>query len=132
MKLFTTNEAIENIIEMLQDYNGQVSELHNEVFNTDYYIIGYNDADIALREYGVFKALGEVSSFEIENFGEIITDITDPEKVSNMLWYIIGWDVLEGLESYQEYADYYLNDNEPESEKIKKLLIEELETRYTK
>lgn len=132
MKLFTTNEAIENIIEMLQDYNGQVSELHNEVFNTDYYLIGYNDANIALHEYGVFKALGEVVSFEVENFGEIITDITDPEKVSNMLWYIIGSDVLEGLESYQEYNDYYLNDNEPESEKIKKLLIEELETRYTK
>lgn len=129
---FTVNEAIENIIEMLQDYNGQVSELHNEVFNTYYYIIGYNDADIALREYGVFKALGEVSSFEIENFGETITDITDPEKVSNMLWYIIGYKLLNDLESYQEYADYYLNDNEPESEKIKKLLIEELETRYTK
>lgn len=132
MKLFTTNEAIENIIEMLQDYNGQVSELHNEVFNTDYYLIGYNDANIALHEYGVFKALREVVSFEIENFGETITDITDPEKVSSMLWYIIGWDVLEDLESYQKYNDYYLNDNEPESEKIKKLLIEELETRYTK
>lgn len=129
---FTVNEAIENIIEMLQDYNGQVSELHNEVFNTYYYIIGYNDADIALREYGVFKALREVSSFEIENFGETITDITDPEKVSNMLWYIVGYELLNDLESYQEYADYYLNDNEPESEKIKQLLIEELETRYTK
>lgn len=132
MKKFRTNEAIEDVIEVLQDYNGQVSDLHNEVFNTDYYIIGYNDANIYLSEYGIFKALGEVVSFEIENFGETITDITDPEKVSNMLYYIIGYDLLSDLESYQEYNDVYLNDNEPESERIKKLIIKELETRKQK
>lgn len=132
MKLFTVNEAIENIIEMLQDYNGQVSELHNEVFNTDYYIIGYNDADIALREYGVFKAIKKVVSFEIDNFGENITDMIDPEKVSNMLWYIVGYELLNDLESYRDYNDYYLNDNESESEKIRQILIDELQTKYTK
>lgn len=132
MKHFTTNEAIENIIETLQDYNGFVSELHNEVFNTDYYIIGYDNAKSALLDYGVFEALGEVVSFEIENFGETITDITDPEKVSNMLWYIIGYDLLSDLESYQKYADEYLEDNDEESEKIKKLIIEELESKKTK
>lgn len=129
---FTVNEAIENIIEMLQDYNGQVSELHNEVFNSDYYIIGYNSAENALLEYGVFKAINEVVSFEIENFGETITDTTDPEKVSNMLWYIVGYELLNDLESYRDYNDYYLNDDESESEKIRQILIDELQTKYTK
>lgn len=129
---FTVNEAIENIIEMLQDYDGQISELHHEVFNSDYYIIGYNSAENALLEYGVFKAINEVVSFEIENFGETITDITDPEKVANMLWYIVGYELLNDLESYQEYNDYYLNDDESESEKIRQILISELQTKYTK
>ena len=130
MNNFTLNEAIENIIEMLQDYDGQVSELHNEVFNTDYYIIGYNDAETALNEYGVFKAINEVVSFEQEKFGETFTDITDPEKVSNMLWYIIGYELINELETVREYNDYYLND-ELESEKIKQLIITELESKYT-
>lgn len=128
---FTVNEAIENIIEMLQDYDGQISELHHEVFNSDYYIIGYNSAENALLEYGVFKAINEVVSFEIENFGETITDITDPEKVANMLWYIVGYELLNDLESYQEYNNYYLNDDESESEKIRQILISELQTKYT-
>ena len=129
---FTVNEAIENTIEMLQDYNGHISNLHNEVFNSDYYIIGYNSAENALLEYGVFKAINEVVSFEIENFGETITDIADPEKVSNMLWYIVGYELLSDLESYQEYNDYYLNDDKSESEKIRQILISELQTKYTK
>lgn len=128
---FTVNEAIENIIEMLQDYDGQVSELHHEVFNKDYYIIGYNSAENALLEYGVFKAINEVVSYEQENFGKSFTDITDPEKVSNMLWYIIGFELMKECETIQEYNDYYLNDD-IESEKIKQLIIEELQTKYTK
>lgn len=133
MKYFTTNEAIENIIETLQDYDGYVSELHNEVFNTDYYIIGTHKAERALLlDYGIFNAIGKVVSYEIENFCEISTDIANPEKVANMLWYIIGYDLFNDLKSYQKYDDVYLKDSDGESEKIKQIIIEELESKYTK
>lgn len=132
MKYFTTNEAIENIIETLQDYNGFVSELHNEVFNTDYYIIGTFKAEKALEDYGTFKAIGEVVSYEIENFCEILTDLSNPEHVANMLWYIVGSNLFNDLKSYQKYDDVYLENNDEESEKIKQAITEELESNYTK
>lgn len=132
MKKFTTNEAIADIIETLQDYNGFVSELHNEVFNTDYYIIGTYAAERALIDYGVFEAIGRVVNYEIENFGEILTDMTDSEKVANMLYYIIGYDLINDLESCQKYDDEYLEGNDEESAKIKKIIIEELESKKTK
>ena len=37
---FTKNEALEDIKEVLKFYSGYYSDLHNETFNTDYYIIG--------------------------------------------------------------------------------------------
>jgi hypothetical protein len=88
-------DARERIIECLKDgYTGYYCDLHNEVFNTDYYIIGTHQAKEALKEYGVFKALEKVQTYEKDNFGEVITDLSDPEKLINMLFYIIGEEVL--------------------------------------
>ncbi len=84
-------EAREAIIEALQDgYSGYYCDLHNEVFNTDYYIIGIHEAKKVLEEYGVFDALEKIQEYEKDTFGEINTDLSDPEKVVNMLYYIIG------------------------------------------
>ncbi len=84
-------EAKEAIIEALQDgYSGYYCDLHNEIFNTDYYIIGTYEAKKALEEYGVFDALEKIQEYEKDTFGEINTDLSDPEKVVNMLYYIIG------------------------------------------
>ena len=88
-------EAREAIIETLRDgYDGYYCDLHDEVFNTDYYIIGTHRAKEALAEYGVFEAIEKVQTYEKDNFGELYTDLTDPEKVVNMLFYIIGEEVL--------------------------------------
>jgi len=88
-------EAREAIIETLKDgYSGYYCDLHNEVFNTDYYIIGTYEAKKALEEYGVFEALEKIQTYEDFNFGKICTDLSDPEKVVNMLYYIIGEEVL--------------------------------------
>ena len=96
-------EALEN------DYIGYYADLHNEVFNTDYYIIGTYQAEEALKEYGVFKAIERVQTYEKENFGEVYTDLSDPEKVVNMLYYIIGeevlWEMLEHSETLNENWD---------------------------
>ncbi len=132
MKYFTKNEAIQNTIETLQDYSGYVSDLHQRVFNEDYYIIGTYKAEKALQDYGTFEAIGEVVSYEIENFCEILTDLSSPEQVANMLWYIVGYNLFNDLKSYQKYDDVYLKDNDEESEKIKQEIIEELESKKTK
>ena len=88
-------EAREAIINALKEgYDGYYCDLHHEVFNTDYYIIGIYEAKAALREYDVIDALEKVWTYEKENFGGVYTDLSDPEKLINMLYYIIGEEML--------------------------------------
>ncbi len=104
-------EAREVIIETLRNgYTGYYCDLHNEVFNTDYYIIGTYEAKKALEEYGVFDAIEKVQTYEKDNFGEIYTDLSDPEKLINMLYYIIGEEVLfEMMEGIDEFHNNWDN-----------------------
>jgi len=104
-------EARAAIIEALQDgYSGYYCDLHNEVFNTDYYIIGTYRAKEALKEYDVFEALEKVQTYEKNNFGEVDTDMSDPEKLINMLYYIIGEEVLyEMMDGIAEWNDNWNN-----------------------
>lgn len=89
---FTDDEIKETLLDNLDGYKGiedyTFEEVLNDLFNSDYYIIGYKEAADALEEYGVFNALEEVQQFDIENFGHWDTDYTDPEKVANVLEYI--------------------------------------------
>lgn len=127
MSNFTKEEAKESIIELLNNgYDGQVCDIHHEVFNTDYYIIGRYEAEEALKDYGIFRAIDEIVQFEKDNFGETFTDITEPEKVANMLWYIIGYDTINELESVREFSALYLTDDE-EGEEARKQILNELE-----
>lgn len=99
-------EAIEAIIEALEDgYSGYYCDLHNEVFNTDYYIIGTYAAKEALREYDVFEAIELVQTYEKEQFGEVYTDLSDPEKLINMVYYIIGDEVIGEMYKIDEFND---------------------------
>ena len=100
---FTTTEALEDILDVLESgYTGYMDDLHNEVFNTGYYIIGTYQAKQALTEYGVFEAIDTVQEYEDNAFGERYTDVSDPEKLANMLYYIIGEEVINDLEIYGE------------------------------
>ena len=103
-------DARERIIEALRyGYTGYYCDLHDQVFNTDYYIIGTYEAKKALEEYDVFKAIEKVQTYEKYNFGEFYTDLSDPEKLVNMLFYIIGeevlWEMLEESETLSENWD---------------------------
>ena len=100
-------EARDDIVEALQDgYAGYYCDLHNEVFNTNYYIVGTYKAKKTLEEYGVFDALEKIQEYEKDNFGEIFTDLSNPEKVVNMLYYIIGeeviFEMMEGINSFHD------------------------------
>ena len=89
---FTDDEIKETLLDNLDGYEGiedyTFDDVFNDLFNSDYYIIGYKEAEDVLKEYGIFKALEEVQEFDVENFGEWDTDYTDPEKIANMLEYI--------------------------------------------
>ena len=103
---FTNTEALEDILDVLEsDYDVPMDELHNEVFNTGYYIVGIYEAKQALTEYGVFEAIDTVQEYEDNAFGERYTDVSDPEKLANMLYYIIGEEVIQDLEIYGESAE---------------------------
>ena len=103
-KQFTKLEALEDIKETLKGYNGYIVDLHSEVFNTDYYIIGTYQAEEALKNYGVFYAIEQIQDYETTNFGEVNTDLSNPEAVANMLYYIIGEETLSEVPSFYYYS----------------------------
>jgi hypothetical protein len=93
---FKLDEVKAYAVEKLADL--QVSriigaELHNEIFNTDYYIIGRYQAKEWLGDH-VFEAIDLIKEYEQENFGQVSTDLSDPEKVVNMYVYILGEQML--------------------------------------
>ena len=104
------------IIEALTDgeYSGYYCDLHNELFNTDCYYVYTSDAEKALNEIGVFKAIGVIVEYEEDNFDEAITDFTNPCKVANMLYYIVGEEVLHDLSDGCELWDKVWNDKATE------------------
>lgn len=111
-------EAIENIMERLEDYSGCYCDLHNDVFNTDYYIIGTYQAKEELKEYDVFEAIGLVQNFGIELFGGVYTDLSDPESLINMVYYIIGQEVFgEMITNIPEFVDNWNNVADDETNK---------------
>lgn len=94
---FKREELVQFTIDSLNDlkgyYKGYGSDLHAEIFNTDYYIIGtYQAKEWCNTE--VFNIIEEIKTYETDNFGECITDISNPEKVVNMFVYIQGEKIL--------------------------------------
>ncbi len=110
-------EARETIIEALREgYSGYYCDLHCELFNTSYYIIGTHEAKKALEEYDVWEAIEKVQTYERDNFGEVYTDLSNPEKLVNMLYYIIGEEVLfEMMEGIEEWDENWNNQADEET-----------------
>ena len=95
-------DAIENIIDVLADgYSGYYCDLHNEVFNTDYYVSNNTEAKEMLGD-DVYYAIGRIYDYEKDNFGEVYTDLSEPMKIVNMLYYIIGEDVMYECRLFNE------------------------------
>ena len=103
-----------------QDLETYGCDLHNEIFNTDYFCVYTSDAKKYLETYGVFKAIEEVTEYEKFNFGEVTTDIADPCKLINMLVYIKGEEVLNNSKTLNN--DYW-NEYVP-SEEYKNIIKE--------
>jgi len=100
-------EARERIIECLKGgFDEYYCDLHHRVFNTDYYIVEVYEAKKALLEYDVWEAIDKVQTYEKDMFGEVFTDLSDPVKVINLLFYIIGeetiWEMLDKSKTWNE------------------------------
>lgn len=121
-------EAIEAIIEALEDgYSGYYCDLHNEVFNTDYYIIGTYQAKEALKEYDVFEAIELVQEYEKFNFGEIYTDLSNPEKLINMVYYVVGDEIICDMNNIEAFSD---NWNNVADEETNAIIVEAMKEMY--
>ena len=100
-------------IEALQDGVGQdcyAYDLHNELYNSGYFIVGRFEAEEWLKNnVGVFKAIRIVQSYEIENFGEVTTNLHSPENLLNMYIYIMGDEILSQTKSLTEKWDEKLS-----------------------
>lgn len=76
----------------------ETSDVHNDMFNMDYYIIGRHQAKQWLGDMA-FNVIEIIKDYEQDNFGEVFTDFSEPERVVNMYVYIVGeWILPEAME----------------------------------
>lgn len=87
-------EAREDILNYLKENSDfYLCDMHNEIFNTGHYTFGPNKAIETIADndiYQSWKTIGEIIQYEKDNFGELYTDVSNPVKVCNMLYYLIG------------------------------------------
>lgn len=126
----TTTEILNYIIDDLN--NGYTDtygcDLHTELFNTDYYIIGAYAAEQWLQANGgVFNAIETIKQYEQDQFGEVNTDFSDAEKVVNMYTYILGEECLNESKTLQEVWNERLTDENIEAikEELKEMVSRE-------
>ena len=76
--------------------NEHKDDLHHHAFNEDYYIIGTYKAKQWLSDR-VFDIIEIIREYEQDNFGEVHTDFSSPEKVVNMYVYIAGEQIVHDI-----------------------------------
>lgn len=93
------NHAIDGVQDWI-DWGQEVptDEVHQRLFNEDYFIIGYYQAEQWLLKDSIFEAIGKIQEYENFNFGEVTTKLDNSETVANMLAYIKGEEVLRECE----------------------------------
>ncbi len=105
------------IIDALNDeYEGCLCDFHSEVFNMEPYTENIYTAKEKLNEWGVWEAIEKVQSYEKDNFGELYTELSNPVKVINMLWYVIGeeemYSMFDGCAEFDELWNEEITEND--------------------
>lgn len=107
-------EIIQYAINWCEDLKGAdlyVCDLHNEIFNTSYFIIGTNHAERWLySNIGIFNAINDIKEYENSNFGSINTDLSNSERVVNMYVYIKGEEIFNELDTIRKNWDNRIDD----------------------
>ena len=83
-----------------------IDDLHHEIFNTDYFIIGTYKAKQWLGD-NVLDVIETIKEYEESNFGEVSTDFSNAEAIANMYAYILGQEVLNDSMFYQTLCNYH-------------------------
>lgn len=132
------NEVLDVIIDNLMDYEGSDFETYeDETFNQasniytreaaldlDKFIkddaVDYEETTL---DSGAFAAIQLIKTYEMDQFGEVNTDLSDPCAVADMIDYIRGTRVFEEL---LNEADFDLDDEitEENAKKVIKLAKE--------
>lgn len=122
-------DAVNALIDCLEcGYDGYYCDLFNKVFNTDYYVTGTAEAKNILGD-DVFDAIGRIYTYEKDNFGEIYTDLSNPIKIVNMLFYIVGTEIMYNNGEFSKILDEHWNeyaDEETNMELVKALKNSEI------
>ena len=106
MLLFKREEIKNHAIDWLDETKAQTEgengydydfrdthEVHNDIFNIDYYITGTHEAKFWLGHMA-FDVINIIKEYEQDNFGEVYTDFSQPEHVVNMYVYIVGEEII--------------------------------------
>ena len=114
-------DAVNALIDCLEcGYDGYYCDLHNEVFNKDYYVTGTAEAKNILGEgENIFNAIGRIYTYERDTFGEVFTDLSDPIKIVNMLFYIIGEEIMYNNGEFSKILDEHWNEYADEETNMK-------------
>ena len=120
-------ELVSEIERNIKDHIGtEVSELHHNLFNTDYYILGIYESKQWLKSHDLdgLEVLNKVIQFEIDNFGEVsetrIKELTFYEKLVNSYVYWIGEEMLNEIDCLSDNWEKLL------TEEIAEKIIAEL------
>ncbi len=102
--------SIERMGEILSyDEDFDLDELHQVLFNEDYYIIGYWNASQWLKrhDYDAFEAIADLIEFEQNTLGEINLKANDinSERIVNLLAYYLGGELLSEFDTSASGAE---------------------------
>lgn len=91
-------EVIKNILIDIDNYKGSdLESLFFDLFNSDYYIIGTYQAKEWLTEKDVFNCIEIVTEWEKDVFGEIQSDLYNPEKLASLVVYSVADNLMNDL-----------------------------------
>ena len=104
---YKLEEITNRFVDRIKDYeidfiNENWDDLHHEIFNTDWFIIGRHQATKWLGDR-VFDVIRHIKDYELDNFGEVHTDLSEPEHIVNMYVYIIGERVVQSFKWIFEF-----------------------------
>ena len=100
-KEFNYNTMLATIEDELENGSSSLEDIQTNTTNTDLWIIGTYKASQSLEEFneddqlytstslnGAFGAIEYVKDYEADMLSDVNTDLSDPEKVANMVAYI--------------------------------------------
>ena len=94
------NTIREELLQYIEDGKKDGRKTHFTLFNEDYYVVYYGEANDWLKEHnlGVFEAINICREYEEEHFGEATTKFDDSVTLVNNLVYWYGQDLCSELE----------------------------------